>query len=162
MAELPRIDLSKGEFTANGKRYIIESELSIERFSQYQMLEMELGYGLTFKSLYEKLTKVYEQVNKMKFADAAVQLDNIIRGVANIGKQDHAIFKMCALFCNTEGEDRSTINQDMIDAKIDDWKKEGIQASDFFRLASSTVRGLYEALQNTVQNISGLPEQPEL
>jgi hypothetical protein len=45
------------------------------------------------------------------------------------------------LFINTEDEDATIWNQDLMNAKIEDWKIEGIAIQDFFQFALNSVNG---------------------
>lgn len=158
MSELKTIDLNQPSFEANGKTYTIEGGLSIERYAEFQILEKELAYGLTVKGMFDKINDGYQLLNQQRFADAAVLMNNLMRGVSKMEEREPVILKICALFCNTEGEDRTVINDDMITAKIGDWKKEGIDFKCFFQLASSSVSGLLEIYRSVTQAISGNTE----
>jgi len=154
MKELKRLDLSKQSFVANGTTYYIESGLSIERFCEYQILEKEAAFSMSFKKIFENLKDVHRLMNEVKFVEAAVKLDNLMRGVAKLEEREPTLLKMCALFINTEDEDRTTINNDMIVKKIEDWKKE-YDIRDFFQLALNTVDGFLEIYANATRIISG-------
>lgn len=154
MKELKRLDLSKQSFVANGTTYYIESGLSIERFCEYQILEKEAAFSMSFKKIFENLKEVHRLMNEVKFVEAAVKLDNLMRGVAKLEEREPTLLKMCALFINTEDEDRTTINNDMIVKKIEDWKKE-YDIRDFFQLALNTVDGFLEIYANATRIISG-------
>lgn len=153
---LQRIDFEAGEFLGkSGKKYIIESSLSVERYSHFQIYEKEMAYGLTVKGLFDKLKELYELQNKMKFADASVLVSDMMRGVIKIQERQSGILKICTLYINSEDEERGIINQDMIDAKIKDWAE--IDIRDFFAVAMRSVHGLIEIYQNVSQLIMGLP-----
>lgn len=153
---LKRIDFEAGKITGkSGKVYMIESSLSVERYVHFQLYEKEMAYGLTVKGLFDNLKALYELNNKMKFADMAVKLNDLMRGVVKIQERQPAILKICALYINEEGEDRSTCKQDMIDAKVKDWAEYDIR--DFFAVAMRSVHGLIEIYLNVTQSISGLP-----
>lgn len=154
MSELKRLDLSKPSFTANGKEYFIENSFSIERYCEYQALEKELGFGLSFRGLYENLTKMYDLMNKVKFVEASVLLNDTISGIAKIEEREPTMLKLCALFINTKDEDRATINPDLMMEKMNDWKAEGIDVRDFFTLALNTMDGFIEAYKKLTLNIS--------
>lgn len=154
MKELKRLDLSKQSFVANGTTYYIESGLSIERYCEYQILEKEAAFSMSFKKIFENLKEVHRLMNEVKFVEAAVKLDNLMRGVAKLEEREPTLLKMCALFINTEDEDRTTINNDMIVKKIEDWKKE-YDIRDFFQLALNTVDGFLEIYANATRIISG-------
>ena len=68
--KLTSIEITDTEFTANGKLYFIEPELSAERFRKMQELEIELGYGASYQQLFKGLQKSYDLLNEMKNADA--------------------------------------------------------------------------------------------
>lgn len=154
---LKRIDMDAGTFEASGKKYFIEGSLSIERYAHFQILEKELAYGFTTKGLYDELKKVTKLLDKLRFVDCAVSLVNLTRGVAKLEEREPVILKICALYCNTEDEDRAIITDDMITKKIQDWKTEGIDMRDFFALASSSVNGLHEIYQSVIRDISETP-----
>lgn len=154
MKELKQLDTTKPSFVANGVTYHIESQLSIERFCEYQLLEKEAGFGMSFKKIFENLQDLHKLMNGVKFVEAAVKLDNLMRGVAKLEEREPTLLKICALFINTEDEDRAVINNDMIVKKIDDWKQE-YDVKGFFTLALNTVDGFMEIYANATQIISG-------
>ena len=158
MKELKRLDLKKGSFEANGVLYKIETGLSIERFCEYQILEKEAGFGVTFKKVFENLAELHKLMNDIKFVEAAVLLDNIMRGVAKLEEREPTLLKICSLFINSEEEDRTTITDDLISKKIDDWKTE-YDVRDFFTLALNTVDGFLEIYASVSRVISN--ETPE-
>lgn len=152
--ELKRLDFTTGEFVANGTNYRIEGALTIERYAELQILEKELGYASSFKAIYEKMQKAYDLLNKQKFADSAVQINDIMRGVAKAQEREPTILKICTLFINTENEDRTKLDKDVNERKIADWKKEGIDMRDFFLVASNSVNGFLEIYRNATRSIS--------
>jgi hypothetical protein len=152
--ELKRLDFNTGEFTANGTIYRIEGALTIERYAELQILEKEMGYATSFKGIYEKMQKAYDLLNKQKFADAAVCINDIMRGVAKAHEREPTILKICTLFINTENEDRTKLDKDVNEKKITDWKREGIDMRDFFLVASNSVNGFLEIYRNATRNIS--------
>lgn len=155
MAELKRIDFESGKFVANGTEYIIEGALSIERYAELQLFEKELANGMTFQTMFDKLQSLYSKLNKQKFADCAVELNDMIRGYAKLQEREPAILKICTLYINAKEEDRRTWNADMMNAKIADWKTEGIDMRDFFAVASSSIGGFSEVYRKVTRIISG-------
>lgn len=153
--ELKRIDLEKGVFQANGKTYRIEGSLSIERYCEFQILEKELGFGVTFKSMFDTLNVLWTQINKMEFGMAAVTLNDTMRGMARLEEREPVVLKICALYINADGEDRSAFSQDMITQKIYDWKTEGYDMKDFFQVAFGSVTGFTEIYNRVSRIISG-------
>lgn len=154
MAELKRIDFETGVFVANSTRYTIEGALTIERYAEMQLLEREMGYGNSFQAFYGKHEKLMQLLNKMKFADAVILLNDIMRGVAKLQEREPTVLKICCLFINYEGENRAEINQDVMNKKIADWKAEGIDMRDFFLVASSSVTGFLEIYKTVTRSIS--------
>lgn len=154
MTELKRIDFEKGTFTANGKAYRIEGALSIERYAELQLLEKELAYGFTVKDIFNKLKLLWDYLNKLKFAEAAVLVRDLMAGATRVSERTPTTLKICALFINTEDEDRGTITQEMINKKIEDWKAEGIDMRDFFSVASSSINGFLEIYKSVSRIIS--------
>lgn len=149
--ELKKIDPSLGFFQANGKTYKIEKSLSIERYSFYQRFEIELGYGSSFQDLYGAMSNAYNLLNQGKMADASVALYNAMRGFAELEKKEPHVLKYCALFINTDDEDRRVITDDMISAKIKDWQEEGLEVASFFQLALNSIPGFIEAYRSSSQ-----------
>lgn len=153
--QLKRLDLEKGIFEANGKTYHIEGGLSIERYCEFQLLEKEMGYGTTFKAMFENHKKLYGMLNKQRFADCAIEVYNMMKGIAKLEEREPTILKICALFINTPEEDRESISQDLITQKIQDWKAEGLDMRDFFHVASASVNGFLEIYRTVTRIISG-------
>jgi len=153
--ETKRLDLSKKTFEANGKTYHFSSTMSIERFTEFERLQAHVGFGKDFKNIYEKLKVAYEHLNKNKLADAAVIIHNLVNGIAdNLDKREHPILQMCSLFINADEENVDVYDEDVMLAKIDDWKKEGYSIDDFFQLAFNFVEGFIPAYNEIIQNIS--------
>jgi hypothetical protein len=147
-----RIDFETGQLTGrSGKKYQTESSLSVERFTQFQVFEKELAYGLSLKGLAEKLQKLMNLVDKMKFAQAAILISDLQRGVSKLYERQPVIMKIAALYINSEDEDRGVFNQDIIDAKLRDWADYDIR--DFFAVATRSVSGLIEIYESVSLNI---------
>ena len=61
---------------------------------------------------------------------------------------------ICTLFISREGEDLTTYDEVLNKEKIQDWKKEGIDAENFFTLAFNSVNGFMPVYNGISQNIS--------
>ena len=153
MNQLKKLDKTARSFEANGKIYYVETELSIERFHEYQIYEKEAGFGLSFKSMVETIRDAYTDLNQMKAADASVKLHDLLAGITKTAEKEHVLLKICALFMNTEDEDRGTINDDMIARKIEDWKEYDVNG--FFWQALNTVDGFFQIYSEMHQIILG-------
>jgi uncharacterized protein (DUF885 family) len=155
MTELKTIDPKSKTFIANGKTYFIEDKLSYNRWLEYQKLEVELTFDISFEALFDKLNEAYALLNQQRFADSSVCIRDLMVGVAsNIDKRVHPAYAMCALFINTEDEDRTEIDEHSINIKIDDWNKEGYSIQTFFSIALNIVPGFIKVLSQDIQDIS--------
>ena len=152
--ELKRIDFERGAFEANGKTYTIEAGLSITRYAELQLLEKEMAYGFTVKGIFEKLQQLVKHLNKLQFFECSIIVNDLMRGAAKLEERTPTVMKICTLFMNTKDEDRTTITADLIDEKLTDWKKEGIDVRDFFTVASGTVNGFLDIYRNVTRTIS--------
>lgn len=155
--ELKKLDVTQPTFVANGVTYYIESALSIERFCEYQILEKEAGFGLNFKKIFNELKELHNLMNNVKFVEAAVKLNNLMRGVAKLEDREPTLLKICALFINEKDENRSIINNDMIVKKIADWKVD-YEVNGFFTLALNMVDGFLEIYAKATHIISGVKD----
>jgi len=151
--KLKRIDFKKGEFEANGKTYYIEKSLSIERQMYYSKLEPKLTFGTNFETLHNTLGTCINLINDSKLVQAYHGLHNIHSMIGNKLEDRYDVsLEICALFINTEEENRAELNDKKLKSKIDDWKKEGYDYDDFFICALNFAGGFLEKLQQHFQN----------
>lgn len=145
--ELKEIDPKTTSFTANGKEYIVESKLSIERFIAFQKLEVEFAYNTGFGGVMRSLNKGIDLLNKQQWVEAAVELSNTrdIMKKSTESKRQPAI-DLCSLFINTKDEDRRFITDQMLSDKQNDFELEGIPMDFFLHLAANLVIGYREHL----------------
>lgn len=156
--ELKTLDVSVKTFPANGKKYTVKKSMSFERFREYEKLQIETGYGVSFSKLYENIKSCYELVNKSMFADTAVRLHNMLSGIKNIEERRIPALRLCALFINYEGEDEKGISEELIDEKIADWEAEGYDILPFFHWAIASIPDFSIALKAVIQINSQLEE----
>ena len=156
--KLKNLDPNARSFVANQKTYFIETQLSIDRFHEYQILEKGAGFSTSFKSMVDSLVEIYEDLNTMRAADAAVKIHNLLAGITKVQEKEHTLLKMCALFMNTEDEDRDIITDDMIRTKIEDWR--GYDVGGFFTIALNSVSGFFKVYSDMLQIISGNSQKP--
>ena len=141
-------------FQANGKKYIIRDSLTIERFKQFEDLQTEVGYGVDFYEMFNNISKIYTYLNSSKPADAAIIAHNLMTGIKNkLDEREHPVLRLCTLFITLENEDITGYDSALSDAKIEDWKLEGISMDSFFQLAFSLVSGFTPALKAVSQSI---------
>lgn len=152
------ITSSTVSFIANGTRYFIEEGLSIERWIFMQQLQIEMGFGVEFDEMLQGWKAQYELVNKQKFADAAVQAYNMMNGITKVFQRQPQILRFCALFINTENEDRATITEDTIAKKVEDWKQGNLNIEGFFEFSLLKVKGLAEGYMSVTRSVSDLME----
>lgn len=154
---LTRIDFEAKKLTLrNGKVFKIEPELSIQRWSRLQDLQIEAGFGVTFEDMLKNLRQIYDAANAQRMADAAVIAYNTMNGIKKIADREPVILKMCAIFMNEAEEDRKEITDSMISKKIEAWTEDGVSMDDFFALALNTLKGFIEAYKNdTLTSLKG-------
>ena len=155
--QLKRIEFSDGGFIANGKPFLIEPELSYNRWIWYQKCEVYATLGKSFKEILALLNKAYALLNtgQPKPTDAGIIIRNVMQGVIEVDEERlPTIMLMAALFINRPDEDRSVFDLNMAREKILDWAKEGIRINDFFTFVLSVIPGFQEAFSNISLNTS--------
>lgn len=153
-----RIDLNQGSFKANGKIYKVQSVLTIARFCEFQIMEKEIAFSMTFQKVFDEINEACEMFDASRsfgeMAEAKTKLDNLRRGIAKLEEKQPTALKMCALFMNTEDEDATIWNQDLMNQKIEDWTIEGIAIQDFFQFALNSVNGFISIYKKMSEAIS--------
>ena len=128
--------ISDSSFWANGVKYTIQDTLTVERYEQYELLETQLHWGVDFKTMFDNLKQVYEQLEKSKPASAAVLVNNMLLGTAYVPEnRANPVLLMCTLFMTRPGENLSAWSMTDAYAKIEDWKAEGLAVRFFFHAA---------------------------
>ena len=154
--ELRTLDFTDKHFECGGRKFTVKDSLSFVRYRELQRLNIQFGYSATFIDTYNNMKEAYELLNKGKFADAAVQLYNVLAGVIDLdGKHDPA-WIACALFIDEDGEDPTVYDEGKMKEKIDCWGKE-LDVSPFFQLAANLVPGWINAYKSDSQ--SGSPKE---
>lgn len=141
-----------GTFIANGITYHIEKQISIARYIKYEELELEMGFGKTFGEVFDICQAAMTDINGHKQGEAYVKLYNLVYGIKNFDNKHPFVLRYCALIINAEGEDRGVINDDMINVKIENWTKEGLDIADFFQYVVTSLpafRDRYKKLMET-------------
>lgn len=159
--KLVKIDPKDLSFSANGKKYFIETSLSVDRWKEKDALELQLGLGVSFNEVMTKLREVWDLLNKLKLAEAVVKIYNIMEGLTNIEKRHSPILLYCTLFINEENEDRRYWSLDIANSKLKDWNEEGIDVGFFLTIAFSSLKGLKEFYLKTSQDFSDEKETDE-
>lgn len=162
MSKLINIDFEKGVLKTPKHKYKISKSLSLDRYMQFELLQPQAAYGITFNDFFEQDKKVIEHLNKTEWVNAATIVMNRQEQFRHLNdKRRHAMIQICALWLNREDEDLKTFDQTISDEKIQDWLESGVDYKDFFRLAVNLVPGLLEASQEVFQIISGAMGQVE-
>ena len=159
MTELKKLDPNERSFVANGNKYYISSELSVARFHEFQILEIEAKINLNIKDIGVKLAEIWKMKNDRRNADADVALFKLIEGVQDVGHREHVLLRICALFINRENEDLGKVSEDLISQKIEDWAE--FEVSGFFTLALNSTNGFFKDYNAMLQVISGQKEKPK-
>lgn len=152
---LKQLDADATSFIANGKLYLIERQLSADRWIKMQELETELGFGMTYKELRGNMVKIYNLTNENggRMGDIGRIAYDSANGVAKMLERQPQILKFCSLFFNTADEDRKSISDDQIAIKCEDFRKEGFAIDGFFVFALSYNTDLAEDYKSLTQNV---------
>ena len=156
MELLRTIDFEKKYFECGGRKFYVRDSLSFARYRELQKLNLQFGYSGTFYDVYNNVKEAYECLNKVKFAEGAIVLYNILQGIANLDDKYDPAWKICALFTDEEGEDPTIYDEGKMREKIDCWSKE-LDSLPFFQLAANLVPGWIDAYKTSIQN--GLKEE---
>lgn len=133
----------KDNFTANGRNYKVTTSLSVTRWIQFEISQVELGFGVSFSDMVRTLNKIYADANKGKLADVAVTTYNALNGIkTRLEDRTHPVLKICSLFINYEGEDVGQWDEDLAKEKQADWMAEGMPMDYFFQFALNAVENL--------------------
>lgn len=159
MNELKKLNPNERVFVANGNKYYISSELSVARFHEFQILEIEAKINLNLKDIGVKLAEIWKMRNTNRIADADVALWKIIEGIEQVGYREHVLLRICALFINRENEDLGKINEDLVSQKLDDWAE--FESGGFFTLALNSTNGFFKDYNAMLQIISGGKNQSQ-
>ena len=149
--ELRVIDFSKKHFECDGRKFVLKEMLSFTRYRELQKLNLEFGYSASFHDTFKGLREAWDLLNKLKLAEAAVVLHNIMYGVVGLEEKEDPALRICALFMDEEGEDPTVYDEGKMREKIECWGKE-LDVSPFFQLAPSLVPGWINAYKTVSQD----------
>lgn len=132
-------------FTANGRTYKFirpGDEVGIDKWGEYQKLQIVVGYGVTFADLIVSLRAHKTLLSSDQgFPDirseAIVWADSTIKGLIEMSQARYdKAFYLCSLFIYEESTDPYDWNMDMATRMIEDWNKERISEHDLFFFAN--------------------------
>lgn len=117
------VDVSANSFEGrSGRKYIVYPSLSTERYRVFESLQLEMEYGVTLSGFKTELETIYRLLNELKFADAAVMVNNAINGASRIESGGpHPLLMICALFICPADEDQGRWNEAEAAEKVGDW-----------------------------------------
>lgn len=117
------VDISANSFYGiSGKQYIVYPSLSTERYQVLETLQIELEYATSMSGFKAELEKAYRALNEVKFADAAIIINNILNGAARIESgQPNPVLMICTLFICTPDENQARWSESEAAEKIKDW-----------------------------------------
>lgn len=157
--ELKKLDPESNEFKANGVTYYKQLDgISVGRFMYYEQYVQQAVFGTDFLSMYNSLKRIYESLTKGNdvlggWQKAAQIAYNQMASVKERSEaKNNKLLYLCTLFINKVDEDISDWDIRLADAKIDDWKKEGIDMADFFLLAVKLIEGFKSAYQEPLNH----------
>lgn len=158
--QLKELDINATSFMANGKEYFIESKLSFDRHYYYTMLQIEFGFGVSYNDMIAAWQEVINEANSLRFSNIVIKANNILECAKRPVKKEHPALMLCALFINTENEDRRSITEDQIKVKINDWHKEGYDIVPFFTLARILLNALHKDYDALMKEPESAPISP--
>lgn len=150
MSEVKRIDfVNKMIIGKSGKEYKIElDQIPVGRYSIYERMAMELGFGISFKDVFGSYAEIYKVLTEGDSAMKACHKGAMLCHGQMSKIKNRSDFKdefiFCSLFCNSKDEDRSTWTIDLAEEKIKDWAE--YHSDDFFLLSHSGIEGYAKGL----------------
>lgn len=96
---------------ASGTKYLMESELSADRYYMLQRYLLELMTTKDAQGIMNKLASAYAALNDGKgprVADASFELREVIEGLSNWGTQSRKAIMAVCLFMNRQGDSFDT------------------------------------------------------
>lgn len=131
--EIKTLEPGARSFMANGRKYIVNEQLTLDGFQKLEELRIEVEAGNSAKDMLSLNQKAYAALNAGKNADAAVHLYNSINITERIieGRSPAWLLSL-ALFARPEGADLTAWSEAEAETWIQDWKEEGYSARDLF------------------------------
>jgi hypothetical protein len=160
-----RIDFALGQLKTPEHLYNLRNTLSIDYYTQFELLQAPVAYGYTFMDIYAQDEQVIKLYNDGKPAEAITVIVNRRANMKNmsipvnpiglkVDKRHHAVLQVAALFLIEETEDIRVFKQEVIDAKIEDFLSSGVSYEDLFTLVVKLAPGLLTALEEVSRTIS--------
>ena len=163
---ITELDPNTTEFTANGKTYFVNmdiSRLTTSYYEQYESFTTQVFYAMTPDEIFKSITKAQDLIFSGKAKDAFIDLENIKRAVAaNSPRRLKIALWMCTLFVLPDGHDISkTWHPREAEKSIQDWQAEGIGVGFFLTLALSLVKSFKEHFLSISKEYSEMSEMSQ-
>lgn len=148
-------------FTANGVEYGVATSMSIRRWEEYEILQVEVGLARTYEQFSQQLSRLGGLINKLaRREDALAEMMMIVNDLTTgsflvTNREVHPALKMCALFINRKDENLADITDELIAEKVNDWRIEGISVNYFFGFAWHLIPGFVAAYKASSPATSG-------
>lgn len=140
----PNGNMTYEPFKANGKTYKFirpGDPIGIDKWAEYQKLQIVVGAGVTFADLIVSLRahktllsedRTFSEIR----SEAIVWADSTIKGLIEMSQARYdKAFYLCSIFIYEEGTDPYYWDMDMAGRMIEDWAQEGINEQDLFFFA---------------------------
>lgn len=160
--QIKSLDPSARSFVANGRKYIVNEQLTLDGFQKLEELRIEVETGNSAKDMLNLNQRAYSAMNAGKNADAAVHLYNSINISERIieGRSPAWLLSL-ALFARPEGADVTTWSEADAETWIQDWKEEGYSARDLFFCLVKLRTEYDNSFSPVIQGTSSEPNENE-
>lgn len=143
----------------SGRVYKFDQFLAAGRYPKLLVYEVNIRYSRTIEQMGTDLQSIRDNWGKDPVG-AGVTLNNLQNAIANIGQERSFVYLVCALCCNEQNEDVSTVNLDKMDEKIADWVE--YDYSNFFTLVGFIFPSFFKVYEQLTQTIMETPVMHDL
>ena len=158
--EIKRIDFSpenfnldKLELTGKSGKVYKSQTLTAGRFPFWEKAWLKAQYNMNTQETFKTCLACIDALKKNDVFTCSTNLYKLVEGVARIsdGKHHYMLELMCCFF-NADDEDITTLNETMLNAKMDDLAV--YDASDLFLLAGLLTPGIINDYEESKKAIS--------
>jgi hypothetical protein len=162
--ETRRLDVSSGFIETGGKRLVIHDRLSTHRFEMLEQLKVRIQYGNRIHVVLSETQAAYDELNSMRFGDAAVRLKNNVIDVGNAYMREsggHPMLLAATLWLSFEGEETPSTswNEAKANEMLNLINEAGYDFEDFYLFAKKKMKDLLKFLSEDIQSTSQRPSQ---
>lgn len=141
MGELRTIETTAKGFETDKHKYVIINTLPIERYIMYLKMQTEIAFDVSFSGVYNAFSAIIGKLNESKPVEAGIIANNAQIGLSQLDTKRLPVLTMCSLFIIREDEDVREFSETVMDEKIDDWTKSGIEIGFFLNFAEKLIHG---------------------